>query len=86
MSKKKLFLIPLTHQQETLVLMNLLKFTGGIFSLVFGIWFFWYLVKHPIDPEQDISKSMLQGYISAVGAIVLGFLLIYSELDLYFHN
>ncbi len=61
--------------------MNLLKFIGGVLSLTFGIWFFWYLLKHPIDPEQDVSKAMLQGYIGAIAAIVLGIILIYNEIN-----
>jgi len=61
--------------------MNLLTFIGGVLSLTFGIWFSWYLLKHPIDPEQDVSKAMLQGYISAIAAIVLGIILIYNEIN-----
>jgi len=61
--------------------MNLLKFIGGVLSFVFGIWFFWYLLKHPIDSEQDVNKAMFQGYISAIAAIVLGIILVYNEIN-----
>lgn len=61
--------------------MNLLKFFGGILTLTFGGWFFLYLLKNPIDTEQDVNKAMIQGYISAIAAIILGIILIFNGLN-----
>ena len=61
--------------------MNLLEFLGGIFIIMFGIWLFLYIVKNPIDTERDVNKAMIQGYISALAAIILGIILIINGLD-----
>ncbi len=61
--------------------MNLLKVFGGILFITFGIWFFLYLIRNPIDTEQDVNKAMVQGYISAIAAIILGIILILNGLD-----
>ncbi len=61
--------------------MNLIKFIGGVLAFTFGIWLFWYLVKNPIDTEHDVNKAMLQGYITAIATIALGFILILTELN-----
>ncbi len=64
--------------------MNLLKLIGGVIALTASIWLFIYLLKHPIDPENDVNKAMFQGYISVFLMFVLGILLILSEIKKIF--
>ena len=61
---------------------NIFKLIGGIVSLIFGVWLIIYLLKHPIKSEEDINKHMIQGYVAAIGAIILGVVLIYNQLNI----
>lgn len=65
--------------------MNMLKFAGGLVSIIIGILLLRYFIKNPIPKERDTNKHMLQGYMSSFGFIILGLILIANELKAVFN-
>lgn len=60
--------------------MNILNIIGGFVFLLIGVIAIIYLIKKPILKENDTNKHMLQGYLGALGFIVLGLVLIINEI------
>lgn len=55
----------------------------GINSLLYGITMFWYM-KKPHDPCGGVLVTMhYKGWLSAIGAIIAGILIILDELNIF---